>query len=144
MSGDNTFEIKTMFHLGRWVNGISISNNDILHVWNHNHTIFPISVMTSSKGNISALLVLCKRNSPVTGEFPSQSPVMGCIDVFFNLRMNKRLNNSSRRRWFEALSRSLCRHCNAYHILGTSILWTLGNAFKICAFQVFFCGGRPF
>ena len=31
--------------------------------------------MTWSNGNISALLSLCARNSPVTGEFPSQGPV---------------------------------------------------------------------
>ena len=33
----------------------------------------PISfhMMTSSNGNVSALLAICARNSPVTGEFPS-------------------------------------------------------------------------
>ena len=46
--------------------------------------------MTSSHGNISALLALCAGNSPVTGEFPSQRPVMRGFDVFFDLRLNKR------------------------------------------------------
>ena len=34
----------------------------------------------------SALLALCARNSPVTGEFPSQRPVTRSFDVFFDLR----------------------------------------------------------
>ena len=46
-------------------------------------------MMTSSNGNISALLALCAGNSPVTGEFPSQRPVTRRFDVFFDLRLNK-------------------------------------------------------
>ena len=42
----------------------------------------------------SALLALCAGNSPMTGEFPSQRPVTRILDVFFDLRLNKRrLNN---------------------------------------------------
>ena len=37
----------------------------------------------------SALLALCVGNSPVTGESPSQNPVMRSFDVFFDLRMKK-------------------------------------------------------
>ena len=40
----------------------------------------------------SALLALCAENSPVTGEFPSQRPVTQSFDVFFDLRLNKRLS----------------------------------------------------
>ena len=40
----------------------------------------------------SALLALCAGNSPVTGEFPSQRPVTRSFDVFFDLRLNKRLS----------------------------------------------------
>ena len=47
----------------------------------------------------SALLDLCAGNSPVTGEFPSQKPVTRIFDVFFDLRLNKRLSKQSRRRW---------------------------------------------
>ena len=35
------------------------------------------------------------------------------IDVFFDLRLDKRLSKQSRRRWFKPPSRSLWRHCNA-------------------------------
>ena len=39
-----------------------------------------------------ALLALCVGNSPFTGEFPSQRPVMWSFDVFFDLHLNKRLS----------------------------------------------------
>ena len=42
----------------------------------------------------SALLALCAGNSPVTGEFPSQRPVTRRFDVFFDLRLNKRLSKN--------------------------------------------------
>ena len=49
----------------------------------------------------SALLARCAGNSPITGEFPSERPVMRSFDVLFSLRLNKRLSKQSRRRWFE-------------------------------------------
>ena len=60
----------------------------------------------------SALLALCVGNSPVTGEFPSQRPVTRSFDVFFDLRLNKRLSKQSWGWWFETLSRPLWRHRN--------------------------------
>ena len=39
----------------------------------------------------SALLGLYAGNSPVTLEFPSQTPVTQSFDVFFDLRVNKPL-----------------------------------------------------
>ena len=62
----------------------------------------------------SASLALCEGNSPVTVEFPSQRPVMRSFDVFFYLRLSKRLTKHSRRRWFETPSRSLWRHFNVH------------------------------
>ena len=44
--------------------------------------------------------------------WPSQMPVTRTFDIFFDLRINNRLNKQSRRWWFETRSRSLCRHCN--------------------------------
>ena len=49
----------------------------------------------SSNGSISASLVLCVGNPPITGEFPSQRPVTRCFDVFVDLRLNKRLGKQS-------------------------------------------------
>ena len=69
-------------------------------------------MMTSSNGNISALLAIYAGNSPVTGESPSQRPVTRGFDVFFDLRLNKRLSKQLWGWWFETLSRPLWRHCN--------------------------------
>ena len=38
-------------------------------------------------------------NSPVTGEFPAQSPMTLSFDVFCDLRPNKRLSKQSQGRW---------------------------------------------
>ena len=59
-----------------------------------------------------ALLALCAGNSLVTTEFPSQRPVMRSFDVFFDLRLNKRLSKQSGSWWFETPSRSFSRQCN--------------------------------
>ena len=60
----------------------------------------------------SALLALCEGNPPVTGGFPSQRPVTRSFEIFFDLRLNKRLITQPKRRWFETPLRSLWRHCN--------------------------------
>ena len=61
----------------------------------------------------STLLAICAGNSPVPGEFPAQRPVMRSFDVFFDLRLNKRLSKQSWGWWFETQSRPLWRHRNA-------------------------------
>ena len=50
----------------------------------------------------SALLAICAGNSLVTGEFSSQRPVMPGFDVFFDLRLKKRLSKQSWGWWFES------------------------------------------
>ena len=60
----------------------------------------------------SALLALCAGNSPVPGEFPTQRQVARSFDVFFDLRLNKRLSKQSWGWWFETPSCSLRRYCN--------------------------------
>ena len=62
----------------------------------------------------SALLALCAGNSPVTCEFPSQRLVTRIFDVFFDLRLNKRLSKQSRHRWSKTPSHSLWRHWNVF------------------------------
>ena len=72
----------------------------------------------------SAALAICPGNSPIPGEFPTQRPVTRRFDVFFDLRLNKRLRKQSWGWWFETLSRPLWRQCNVYNeILGSSISW---------------------
>ena len=60
----------------------------------------------------SALLAICAGNSPVTGEFPTKRPVTRSFDIFFDMRLNKRMSKQSWGWWFETPSRSLWRHCN--------------------------------
>ena len=67
-------------------------------------------MMTSSNGNIFRVTGPLWGNPPVTGGFPSQRPVTRSFDVFFDLRLNKRLSKQSRRRGFEAPSPSLWRY----------------------------------
>ena len=43
----------------------------------------------------SALPALCVGNSPVSGEVPAQRPVTQSFDVFFDLRLKKRLNKQT-------------------------------------------------
>ena len=43
----------------------------------------------------------CEGNPPVTGGLPSQRPMTRSFDVFFDLRLKKRLNKQSRRWGFE-------------------------------------------
>ena len=88
----------------------------------HNHAVIPIChfifihnlnhPMTSSNGNIFRVTGhLCEE---FTGPrwIPSQKPVTRSLDVFFDLRPNKRLSKQSWGWWFGTPSRSLWRHCN--------------------------------
>ena len=62
--------------------------------------------------SFSALLALCAGTSPVTEEFPTQSPVTRSFDVFFDLRLKKQLSKQRRGWWFAKPPRPLWRHCN--------------------------------
>ena len=79
---------------GVWM--ISNMGKTIVAWWRHQMETF------------SALLALCA----VPGEFPAQRPVTLSFDVFFDLRLNKRLSKESWGWWFETQSGSLWRHCN--------------------------------
>ena len=70
----------------------------------------------------SALLAICAGNSPVTGEFPTQRPVTRSFEIFFDLRLHKRLSKQSWGWWFETPSCSLWRHRNDWDCLVT--LWS--------------------
>ena len=79
----------------------------------------------------AALLALCAGNSPVTGEFPAQRPVTRSFDVFFNLRLNKRLSKQSWGWWFETPSRSLWRHRNEIVIWLRCLAWLIASCMVI-------------
>ena len=88
----------TQTHMEKWsfVDEIVVPNQ----WWRHQMETF------------SALLAICAGNSPVTGELPAQRPVTRSFDVFFGLRLNKRLSKQSWGWWFETLSRPLWCHSN--------------------------------
>ena len=69
-------------------------------------------MMTSSNGNVYHVTGHLCGNSPVPGELTTQRPVTWSFDVFFDLRLNKRLSKQSWGRWFETLSHVLWRQCN--------------------------------
>ena len=83
-----------------------------LRLREHTSRQFTISWWRHQMEAFSASLVLCNGNPPMTGGFPSERPVTQSFDVFFDLRLNKRLSKHSRRWWFEAPSTSLLCHCN--------------------------------
>ena len=82
----------------------------------------------------SALLALHVGNSLVTGEFPSQRPVMWSFDVFFDLCLNKWLSKQSRGWWFEMPSRPLWCHCNDTY---NAVCRQLGCALFCCGYNNF-------
>ena len=66
--------------------------------------------------SFSTLLALFIWNSPVTGRL--QRPVMRSFDVFFDLRLIKRLSKQLWGWWFEMQLHSLWHHCNGQSLLG--------------------------
>ena len=102
----------------RWTAGIIIGNHRRFHI----ETSKGLSLRPEQNGRhswwrhqietFSALLAIWAGNSPVPGEFPAQRPVTRSFDVFFDLRLNKRLSKQSWGWWFETLPRPLWRHSN--------------------------------
>ena len=74
----------------------------------------------------SALLAICTGNSPVSGECPSQRPVTRSFDIYFDLRLNKRLCKQSWGWWLETLLIPLWRHSNLIRSFnyGIALTWT--------------------
>ena len=69
-----------------------------------------VFMMTSSNGNIFRVTGHLCGEFTVPCEFPTQRPVTRSFDVFFDLRLNKRLSKQSWGWWFKTLSRPLWRH----------------------------------
>ena len=74
-------------------------------------------IMTSSNGNIFRLTGHLCGEFTGRGDFPTQRPVTRSFDVFFDLRLNKRLSEQSWGWWFETLSCPLWRHRNPDRIV---------------------------
>ena len=74
--------------------------------------VIEVIMMTSSDGNIFRVTGPLCGEFTGPGKFPTQRPVTRSFDVFFDLRLNKRLSKQPWGWWFETLSWSLWRHCN--------------------------------
>ena len=125
MSMNICFAIYHCFSISSWQNLLFfIDENMTLEHQNHWCRLYVFLVFGSylfkpgrswwrhQMKTFSALLALCAGKSPVSGEFPTQRPLTRSFDVFFYLRLIKRLSKHSRGWWFETLSRPLWRHCN--------------------------------
>ena len=66
-----------------------------------------LTMMTSSNGNISTLLVFLWAIHRSSVQFPAQSPVTRSFDIFFDLRLNKGMSKQWWGWWFETPSRRL-------------------------------------
>ena len=91
-------------------------NKPIYEAPSVNHAIFvncmiywSVLMMTSSNGNFFRVTVSLCGEFTGPGEFPAQRPVTRSFDVFFDLRLNKRLRKQP---WSETPSWPLWRQCN--------------------------------
>ena len=88
-----------------------LSRNTRMKLNRHTH-VARLIMMMSSNGNIFRV------TGHLCGEFtghrwiPRTKAMTRSFDVFFDLRLNKRLSKHSRGWWFETTSCSLWRHCN--------------------------------
>ena len=77
--------------LAKGVIHISFTCN-ILAADKHSHMKSALAWWSHLMETFSVLLDICVGNSPVPGEFPEKTPVTRSFDVFFDLRLNKRLS----------------------------------------------------
>ena len=79
-----------------------------------------VIMMTSSNGNTFRITGHLFGEFTGPGEFPTQKPVAQSCDIFFDLRLNKRLSKQSWGWWFETQSHPSWRQCNVETIMATS------------------------
>ena len=77
-------------------------------------TWWPQYMMENNGNNVRVTCPLWRES---TGVIPSQRPVTRNFDVFFVLRLNKRLGKQSRCWWFDTPSRSLWRQCDGFCVV---------------------------
>ena len=95
-------------------------------------------MMTSSNGNIFRVTGPLCGEFTGPGEFPTQRPVTRSFDVFFDLRLTKRLNKQPWDWWFETPSLSLWRHCydneNSHTAKTASLYWNGSQVRSVLSF----------
>ena len=72
------------------------------------------TMMTSSNGNIFRVTGHLREEFTSPGEFPAQRPVKRSFDVFFDLRLNKRLSKQSWGWWLVAQGHPQWCQCNDF------------------------------
>ena len=83
-------------------------------------------------------------------EFPAQRQVTWSFEVFFDMRLNKRLSKQSQGWWFETFSRPLWRHCDVEQCNGrinSCAIWQKYANDRCCAIGFYLisephCSGR--
>ena len=97
-----------------------INTNGIIFQWWYNGFNFfecgRFFMMTSSNRNIFRVTGLLCGEFTGPGDFPTQRPVTRGFDVFFDLRLNKRMSKQSWGWWLETLSCSLWRQSNVISV----------------------------
>ena len=93
-------------------------NHRSRHGWH-----FAFSWWRHQMDTFSALLVLCEGNPQSPVDSPHKGQWRQGFDVFFDLRLNKRLSKQSRRRGFETSWHSLWRHCYVLLWFGIGRCW---------------------
>ena len=104
-------------NLQRKIIGFSSSTREIRKI--------PNTWRRHQKETFSASLTTCERNPQVTDGFPSQRRGTRRFDIFFDVRLNKRLGKHSRRWWFETSRRSWWHNCNDMHHINVDKKWKL-------------------
>ena len=134
-----------MFVSSNWLLKQSVFDTGIYRL-----PVFPLLVVAAlllswwrhQMETFSALLAICAENSPVPGEFPTQRPVTRSFDVFFDLRLNKRLSKQSWGWWFETLSCPFWRHRNVVKPLTIDIIFLRLLSYALMNIQRRFFGLR--
>ena len=119
------FAIETQVpHISRWMMLFNVVSADALaSTCSGTSTDATLPMMTSSNGNIFRITGPLCGEFTGPGEFPTQRPVMRSFDVFFDMRLNKRLSKQPWGWWFETPSWSLWRHCNAGQTMHILSVW---------------------
>ena len=100
-----------------WSQSVTFKDHIVVYTINHmffEHAKCHTCMMTSSNGNIFRVTGPLCGEFTGPGEFPTQRQVTRSFDVYFDLRLNKRLCKQSWDWWFETLFCPLWRHSNQF------------------------------
>ena len=149
-SGDKTILRPSYLHNGISYTGKMTSlywfSPQVTFIYNTHHSRHAIGrtrrwgvrclMMTSSNGTIFRVTGPLCGEFTGPGEFPAQRPVTRSFDVFFDLRLNKRLSKQPWGWWFETPPWSLWRHCNVLWVQTVSDLRSTSFEPLLCCISI--------